>query len=371
VSAPAPSDATSIGLRYASPDDPGIRRRRAGRGFRYLDADGKLIRDPEVIARIRALAIPPAWTDVWICPSPMGHLQAAGRDARRRRQYRYHARYRARRDADKFGRLEAFGTALPRIRRKVKRDLSLRGLPREKVVAAVVGLLDATPLRIGNEAYARLNRSFGVSTLRNRHATVTGATVRVRFRGKGGRTEEATLVDRRLATVVRRCRELPGQRLFQYVDEDGEERTISSEDVNAYLREAAGTEDVSAKDYRTWFATVLAHRALRTSGQVGGETGARASRSRPDVEALRRTAEVINDTPAVTRGSYIHPAVLASVDPQDAGVRGRRPIDAPITRREELAVLAVLRREARSGRAARRSQPRQRRGTDRATRRAA
>jgi DNA topoisomerase-1 len=368
MSSPAPDDATSIGLRYASPDDPGFRRRRAGRGFQYLGLNDRVIRDPDVIARIRALAIPPAWTDVWICPSPTGHLQATGRDARGRRQYRYHPRFRARRDADKFGRLAAFGTALPRIRRQVRRDLARRGLPREKVLAAVVGILDATALRVGNEAYARVNKSFGVSTLRGRHATVSGETVRFRFRGKGGRTEEASLVDRRLARVVRRCRELPGQLLFQYVDEDGEERGISSEDVNEYLREAAGSDDVSAKDFRTWFATVIAHRALRSAPEAGDD----GRRSRPDVEAMRRTAEVLNDTLAVTRSSYVHPAVLAAFDPETAPERPRaRSLDDPITRREELAVLAVLRRANRSPSTARRSQPPGARARGRARRRAA
>ncbi len=370
MSAPAPSDATSIGLRYASPDDPGFSRRRGGRGFRYLDVTGRTIREEEVLTRIRSLAIPPAWTDVWICPSPAGHVQATGRDARGRRQYRYHARYRARRDADKFGRLAAFGAALPRIRRRVRQDLAKRGLPREKVLAAVVGLLDATPLRVGNESYARVNKSFGISTLRRRHATVSGATLRFRFRGKGGRTEEATLVDRRLAAVVRRCRELPGQSLFQYLDEDGEERGISSEDVNDYLREAAGTDDLSAKDFRTWFGTVLAHRALRSPAPPT-EDGARP-RSRPDVEAMRRTAEILNDTLAVTRGSYVHPAVLDAVDPAEDRPRPRaRSLDEPITRREELAVLALLRRAERASGTARRSQPQRRRSTGRASRRAA
>ncbi len=370
MSAPAPSDATSIGLRYSSPDDPGFGRRRAGRGFQYVDLDGRVIRDAEILGRIRSLAIPPAWTDVWICPSPVGHVQATGRDARGRRQYRYHPRYRARRDADKFGRLAAFGAALPRIRRRVRQDLARRGLPREKVLAAVVGLLDATPLRVGNEAYARVNKSFGISTLRRRHATVSGATLQFRFRGKGGRTEAATIVDRRLAAVVRRCRDLPGQSLFQYLDEDGEERGISSEDVNAYLREAAGTEDVSAKDFRTWFGTVVAHRALRAPDPSSEEDKPR--RSRPDVEAMRRTAEILNDTPAVTRGSYVHPAVLEAAESVEEPARPRaRSLDEPITRREELEVLAVLRRAQRSASTARRSQPARRRPTGRASPRAA
>lgn len=379
MSAPAPSDATAIGLRYASPDDPGIRRRRAGKGFEYLGLSGRVVRDDETLARIRALAIPPAWTDVWICPSPAGHLQATGRDARGRRQYRYHARYRARRDADKFARLLAFGEVLPRIRRQVRHDLARRGLPREKVLAAVVGLLDATPLRVGNEEYARVNKSFGISTLRDRHATVSGETVRFRFRGKGGRTEEATIVDRRLAAVVRRCRDLPGQSLFQYVGEDAEEREITSEEVNAYLREAAGNAALSAKDFRTWTGTVLAYRALRSPAKL--PDGAR--RSRPDVEAIRRTAEVLNDTLAVTRGSYVHPAVLEAVGPAGstgpkagsastaARPRRGRPLDEPITRREELAVLAVLRTAARSTVAARRSQVRRPAAAGRASRHAA
>ena len=387
MSAPAPSDATSIGLRYASPEEPGFSRRRAGKGFRYFDMNGRPITDADVLKRIAALAIPPAWTDVWICPSPNGHLQATGRDARGRRQYRYHARYRARRDASKFARLAAFGAALPRIRRRVRLDLVQRGLPREKVLAAVVGLLDATPLRVGNEEYARVNKSFGLSTLRDRHANISGETIRFRFRGKGGRTEEATLVDRRLAAVVRRCRDVPGQRLFQYVDEDGEERGISSEDVNAYLREAAGNDDVSAKDFRTWTATVLAHRALSRPAPAPPTPAGR--RSRPDVEAIRRTAEVLNDTLAVTRNSYVHPAVLEafaneSSEPatRSAGTapgpsagraaRGRvKPLGEPIRRREELAVLAVLRRSARSAATARRSQAPARRVAARASRRAA
>lgn len=335
--------------------------------------DGRPVTDAATLARIRALAIPPAWTDVWICPISNGHLQATGRDARGRRQYRYHARYRAHRDAGKFARLAAFGAALPRIRRQVRRDLARPGLPRDKVLAAVVGLLDATPLRVGNEEYARVNRSFGISTLRDRHATVSGGTVRFRFRGKGGRTEEAILVDRRLAAVVRRCRDLPGQRLFQYVDEDGEERAISSEEVNAYLREAAASDDVSAKDFRTWTATVLAHRALSAPAPPADAR----PRSRPDVEAVRRTAEVLNDTLAVTRASYVHPAVLEQFPRKDAAGPGAVPrrrargLDEPIHRREELAVLALLRRTARSASNARPSQSSRRRVAGRTSPRAA
>src|SRR6185503_19510284 len=213
------------------------------------------------LARIRAIAIPPAWTDVWICPTPDGHIQAIGVDAAGRRQYRYHPDFRRRRDAGKFDRLIRFGETLPRIRRQVRRDLGRRGLPREKVLATVVALLELTSLRVGNPEYAALNRSFGVSTLRDRHARIRGSTIRLRFRGKGGRTEERTVIDRRLAAVVRRCQELPGQELFQYEDEDGEARPIASEDVNDYIREAGGAAEFSAKDFRTWTATLHAFRA--------------------------------------------------------------------------------------------------------------
>ena len=351
--APGRRDAAAIGLRYVSPDEPGIERRRAGRGFSYVGVDGRPIRSADELTRIRAIAIPPAWTDVWICPRPDGHLQAVGRDARGRRQYRYHARFRARRDRGKFTRLLRFGAALPRIRRQVRSDLARRGLPREKVVAVVVSLLEATRFRVGNAEYARLNRSFGVSTLRNRHATVSGTTIRLRFRGKGGRTEERTVVDRRLAAIVRRCQELPGQALFQYVDEDGEERAISSEHVNDYLREAAGTDEFSAKDFRTWSATVLAYRALREASADASERPANQIR-----EAIRRTADELNDTVTVTRNSYVHPDVIGAFErTQDAktaprpggtssvggGTAASPGGGGALTRREELAVLAILR----------------------------
>jgi DNA topoisomerase I len=352
-------DAGASGLRYVSPDGPGIRRRRAGRGFVYLRADGRRVASRPELDRIRAIAIPPAWTEVWICPSPEGHIQAIGRDARGRRQYRYHRRFRTRRDAAKFARLAAFGGRLPRIRRAVRHDLARRGLPRRKVLAAVVSLLDSTFLRIGNEAYARLNRSFGLSTLRDRHATVTGSTVRFRFRGKGGQVEERALVDRRLATIVRRCQELPGQELFQYLDAHGDPQPVASDDVNAYLREVAGSDEVSAKDFRTWAATVLAFRALRQGAgeaeAAGAHGGARPSRRNPVLEALRRTAEELGDTLAVTRASYVHPEIVDAFEgearPSEQVRRRRR--DGPPTREEEREVLRLLRSRRR---AARRSQ---------------
>lgn len=380
---PGRLDATAIGLRYVSPDQPGIERRRAGRGFSYVDVHGRPIRSPDELARIRAMVIPPAWTDVWICPQADGHLQATGRDARGRRQYRYHARFRARRDRGKFSRLLDFGKVLPRIRRQVRHDLARRGLPREKVVAAVVSLLESTSFRVGNAEYARLNRSFGVSTLRSRHATVSGTTIRFRFKGKGGRTEERTLVDRRLAAIVRRCQELPGQALFQYIDDGGEERAISSDDVNAYLRDAAGTDAFSAKDFRTWTATVLAYRALRDT-----TSGTADQPANPIGEAIRRTADQLNDTVTVTRNSYVHPGVIAAFESTEEPGRGRTAGKAgktasagklasagkqasagkeanagkaadtadagPPDRRDELAVLALLRRAKKAPPTARR-----------------
>ena len=354
-------DARASGLRYVSPDGPGIQRRRVGRGFSYVDARGRLIRAAAEIARIRAIAIPPAWTDVWICPSPDGHIQAIGRDARGRRQYRYHARFRARRDVGKFARLTELGARLPRIRRQVRLDLARPGLPREKVLAAVVRLLDATGLRVGNDEYARVNRSFGLSTLRGRHARVAGATLRFRFRGKGGRTEERELVDRSLAAIVRRCQDLPGQELFQYEGDDGEPRPISSEDVNRYLRDAAGTDAISAKDLRTWTATLIAFRALREGGEGSESADAPPRRSRPRpapsprrpnpiTEALRRTAEELNDTLTVTRNSYVHPGVIEAFEAGDELIDGapaaRRATPRPgqPNRREELDLLTLLKR---------------------------
>jgi DNA topoisomerase-1 len=297
--------AREAGLRYATDTRPGITRRRSGKGFTYRDADGTTIRDRDTLERIRALAIPPAWTDVWICPWPNGHLQASGRDARGRKQYRYHRDWHERRGTDKFDRMLAFAEALPRIRRRCDADLATRGLSREKVLAAVVRLLELTLIRVGNDEYARLNRSFGLTTLRDRHARVEGASVRFRFRGKSGRDHEVGLRDRRLAGVVRRCQELPGQELFQFVDDAGEVRDVASDDVNDYIRDAGGG-DFTAKDFRTWAGTVLAYRALRALQPGVGERAAQKN----VVEAIRQTADRLGNTPAVARGSYVHPAVL-------------------------------------------------------------
>ncbi|MFL5756481.1 MAG: DNA topoisomerase IB [Chloroflexota bacterium] len=296
--------ARAAGLRYTVDDRPGITRRRVGKAFTYRAPDGTTIRDRETVARIRSLAIPPAWTDVWICPDPNGHLQATGRDARGRKQHRYHPRFREARETAKFDRMIAFARVLPAIRERVDADLSRPGLPREKVLAAVVRLLELTLIRVGNEEYARLNRSFGLTTLQDRHAKIAGSQVRFHFRGKAGKEHDVGLRDRRLARVVARCQELPGQDLFQYVDEQGIVRDVRSEDVNAYVREIAG-EDFSAKDFRTWAGTVLAYRALRALQPDAGRVA-----KKQVVEAMRDTAERLGNTPAVARKSYVHPAVL-------------------------------------------------------------
>jgi DNA topoisomerase-1 len=340
--------AREAGLRYASDARPGWTRRRAGRGFSYRDTAGRPIRDRAALARIRALAIPPAWTDVWICPSPDGHLQASGRDARGRKQYRYHRRWTTRRDRAKFDRMLAFAEALPGIRRRCDRDLARSGLPREKVLAAVVRLLELTLIRVGNDEYARLNRSFGLTTMRDRHAHTEGSAIRFRFRGKSGQMHEVGLRDRRLAAVVRRCQELPGQDLFQYVDDEGEVRDVASDDVNAYLREVSGG-DFTAKDFRTWAGTLLAYRALRALQPGETATGAR----RNVVEAMRRTADGLGNTPAVARSAYVHPAVLeAYFDGAIAGAlveaaeEQQRP-PGSATRAEERAVVTLLRQRRR------------------------
>ena len=331
------------GLRHSTDAKPGIRRRRSGRGFTYRDADGATVRDPESLERIRKLAIPPAWTDVWICPWPNGHLQATGRDARGRKQYRYHARFRARRERVKYERLVDFARALPAIRDRVDRDLAREGLPREKVLAAVVRLLELTLIRVGNDEYARLNRSFGITTLRDRHAVVEGSQILFRFRGKSGRQHEVGLRDRRLAGIVKRCRDLSGQELFQYVGADGEPHDVASDDVNAYLGEIA--PGISAKDFRTWAGTVLAYRALRAAGSASTDR----ERQRNVAAAIRETADSLGNTAAVARSAYVHPAVVdAYLDGRirTALVEAAEETDDPpgmTSPDEERAVMSLLR----------------------------
>ncbi len=299
------------GLVYVNPEMPGLRRFRRGDSFRYKDPQGAWLKDAQEIARIRSLAIPPAYTDVWICPLPNGHLQATGLDARGRKQYRYHADWRVLKDATKFERLEAFGLALPRIRARVARDLDARPrspLARTRVLAALVRLLDTTFLRVGNEEYASSNGSYGLTTLRRQHADVRGTSLRLHFRGKSGVMHEAAIDDPRVAQVVRRCQQLPGQELFRYQDEDGAPHGLSSTDVNDYLREAAG-DNFTAKDFRTWHGTVQALELTRLA--CDGNTSASRDLRYSAKEILAAVAKQLGNTPAVCKKAYVHPAVLS------------------------------------------------------------
>ncbi|MBX6316034.1 MAG: DNA topoisomerase IB [Isosphaeraceae bacterium] len=338
------ASAQAAGLIYVSDRRPGIRRERAGKGFRYRDPEGHLIRDPDILGHIQALAIPPAWKDVWICPDPRGHLQATGRDERGRKQYRYHPRWRSERDATKYSRMVAFGRSLGVIRARTEADLALPGLPKRKVLAAIVRLLEATLIRVGNDEYVRANGSFGLTTMRDRHARIEGSAVRFAFRGKGGIRHSISLHDRRLARIVRRCQELPGQELFQYVDEEGQVQDIGSADVNAYLRELTG-EDFTAKDFRTWAGTVLAALALQEYESF--DTQARAKSN--IVRAIEAVAERLGNTPSVCRKCYVHPAILEAYLDGTLIETLQQRLDAefaelPHLRPEEAAVLALLQR---------------------------
>jgi DNA topoisomerase-1 len=301
----------AMGLVYVNDAQPGLRRVRRGKGFSYRDAEGRPVKDREELARIRALAIPPAYTRVWICSNPRGHLQATGRDARGRKQYRYHRRWREYRDLDKFDRIVAFGRALPALRRRVRRDLSLDGLPRDKLLALLVRLLDDTLIRIGNDRYARDNRSYGLTTLRTRHVRTQRGRLRFTFRGKSGQDREVEMDDRRLVRIVRRVQQLPGQRLFQYVDDDGQLQPVDSGMVNDYLHAACSTDqkqEFSAKDFRTWGGTVHAARILAGTPRPG--KGGEQARRSVLTKAVGEVAAVLGNTPAVCRTSYIHPHVL-------------------------------------------------------------
>lgn len=304
----APAEAAAAaGLKYVSDTRPGLRRRRAGERFRYIQADGSRLSDRGALSRIRSLAIPPAWSDVWICPYPDGHIQATGRDARGRKQYRYHPRFRAVRDSTKYQHVIAFAQALPTIRKKVRAHMARPGLPREKVVATVVYLLDKTLIRVGNDDYAKQNKSYGLTTLKNRHVEVSGAEVHFRFVGKSGREWTTKIRDRRVAAIIRACQELPGQELLQYRDADGAIQDVSSSDVNAYLREITG-EDVTAKDFRTWAGTVLAGIALREVEAFDSEAQAK----RNIRSAIERVAKRLGNTPAICRKCYVHPEILGA-----------------------------------------------------------
>lgn len=324
------------GLTYSADTEPGIRRERAGKGFRYVDAQGRAVRDARVLSRINALAIPPAYEDVWICPDPQGHIQATARDARGRKQYRYHDHWRQIRDADKYRQLEQFGAALPRIRRRVERDMAADALTTRKITAVVIRLLDLTLIRVGTREYAKSNKSFGLTTLRRRHASVIGSRIRFQFRGKSGVQHDVTINDRRIARVIKRCMEIPGHELFQYRDAQGAVHCVDSGCVNAYLKEAGGG-DFTAKHYRTWAASVSAFNQLQSLA-CGKEAPDKASLG----AVYKSTAALLGNTPAICRDCYIHPAVVA------AYLAGQLPTRAPLKtpaglRADERRFLAFLR----------------------------
>lgn len=295
------------GLRYVRPEGPGIGRQKSGRGFRYIGVDRKPVHDPDELKRINSLVIPPAWSNVWICPSKNGHVQAAGRDARGRKQYRYHPLYRSVRDATKFARMAAFGEALPGIRKQVAHDLELTGLPRQKVLSTVVRLLETTCIRVGNEEYAKENHSYGLTTLRGKHVEISGCQLRFHFRGKSGLDHDIELTDRKLASIVRKCQCLPGSELFHYVEPDGSVSRICSEDVNDYLREITG-QDFTAKDFRTWVGTGQAILHLESMGPCSTESQIKKN----VLEAVKAVAGKLGNKPSTCRKYYIHPAVLES-----------------------------------------------------------
>jgi DNA topoisomerase-1 len=297
--------AESAGLTYVSDEEPGIRRTKSGSGWSFRGPDGKAVKDPKTLARIRSLAIPPAYTDVWICPRADGHIQATGRDAKGRKQYRYHARWREVRDSTKFEHMLDFAKALPAIRARIDADMAKRGLPREKVLATVVHLLENTLIRVGNMDYVKQNKSYGLTTLRDRHVDVDGAKLRFQFKGKSGKTWALQVQDRRIARIVKACQDVPGQHLFQYVDETGARVPVTSTDVNAYLREISG-RDITAKDFRTWAGTVLAAIALQEFEEFDN-----AAKAKKNVRAaIEKVSARLGNTPTICRKCYIHPEIL-------------------------------------------------------------
>jgi DNA topoisomerase I len=337
-----PKDAAErAGLSYVSDDDKGWRRERAGEAFRYFKANGDPVTDDAALERVRKLAIPPAWTDVWICPKASGHLQATGRDARGRKQYRYHPQFREVRESTKYEHMLEFARALPAIRAKLAEHMALRGLPREKVLATVVHLLETTLIRVGNEDYAKENKSYGLTTLRNPHVSVDGAELRFRFKGKSGKSWRLQLKDRRVAKIVRACQDLPGQKLFEYLDENGEPKEVTSSDVNAYLKEITGRE-VTAKDFRTWAGTVLAALALREFERADSQ----ATTKKNLRAAIEQVAQRLGNTPTICRKCYVHPEVLAAYIEGGLELNIREGAPAPESanalKAEEKAVLAML-----------------------------
>ena len=330
------------GLAYVSDEKPGISRRRSGTGFRYTAAGGGKI-DDVALKRIKALAIPPAWTDVWICPRANGHIQATGRDAKGRKQYRYHARFREVRESTKYHHMLAFAESLPAIRKKVRDHLALKGLPREKVLATVVRLLEATLIRVGSDEYAKQNKSYGLTTLKNKHVEIEGSALRFNFKGKSGKVWRLDVRDRRIAKVIRACQELPGQELFQYVDESGETRDVTSSDVNDYLREISG-EDITAKDFRTWHGTVLAAMALQEFEKFDSQAGAKKNIR----DAIQRVAARLGNTPTICRKCYVHPEIITTYIEGSLLLEVKEKVEAELRddladlKPEEAAVLTLL-----------------------------
>jgi DNA topoisomerase-1 len=335
--------AQAAGLRYVTDAEPGIRRRRVGRGFSYVDPDGRVVREREHIRRFRSLMIPPAWNDVWICPMPEGHLQVTARDARGRKQYRYHPSFRAQRDRLKFEKMVELSDVLWKVRKRVERDIARAGLERRTVMATLVWLLDRTLIRVGSHELAKENDSFGLTTLRRRHVSIDGATLRFEFRGKSGVAHTVAVTDRRIAGIVQRCRELPGRELFQYVDARGRRQIVYADDVNTYLREITG-RDLTAKDFRTWAGTMLAAEALREMGPAATQRQAKHN----VLCAIDGTAERLGNTRAVCRKYYIHPALIEAyledevLPPLGQRVWQERRPHGPTLRRHEAEVLAFL-----------------------------
>jgi DNA topoisomerase-1 len=339
-----PSEAAeAVGLIYVSDEKPGIRREKAGDSFTYLKPDGQAVRDEATLERIRKLAVPPAWTDVWICPKAHGHLQASGRDAKGRKQYRYHAQFREARESTKYEHMMEFARALPAVRAKLAEHMALRGLPREKVLATVVHLLETTLIRVGNDDYARTNKSYGLTTLRNPHVQIDGPQLRFRFKGKSGKIWQLQVKDRRIAKIVKACQDLPGQDLFGYVDENGEVRDVTSADVNAYLKEITG-RDITAKDFRTWAGTVLAAMALQEFESF--DTQAMAKKNVR--AAIENVATRLGNTPTICRKCYIHPEILSSYAEGALLLEIKQQVEAELRddlgslRPEEAAVLSLL-----------------------------
>jgi DNA topoisomerase I len=341
--------AESAGLIYVSDEEPGIRRRKAGKGFSYTRAGGETVKDAATLKRIRSLAIPPAWTDVWICPKANGHIQATGRDAKGRKQYRYHARFREVRESTKYERMLEFARSLPAIRGTIAEHMALRGLPREKVLATIVNLLETTLIRVGNEDYVKQNKSYGLTTLRDRHVEVNGSELRFNFKGKSGKIWKLKVKNRRVAKIVRAMQDLPGQDLFQYIDDDGEPQSITSADVNAYLREITG-RDVTAKDFRTWSGTVLAAWALTEF-----ETFDSQAKAKKNIRAaIEQVAARLGNTPTICRKCYVHPELISCYVEGSLVLEVKDKVEAELRedlaalRPEEAAVLSLL--EARMNR---------------------